>query len=173
VRLPCYLNTIISTPLIIINLLFLTSLAWRCENLSVHHPPPFPSYPPHHCPFTPVEPGYGVDLFEDDYLFLLPAADLRMDPALRPRPVFSVAFAYLYNLATQLNDGIFTVHRFSVATSARLRKSGCVFRLYVYGGIFDNPPRFFFFYLLVEQFVFGFVSLFFVAWDGRGKCEGG
>jgi hypothetical protein len=39
----------------------------------------FPITPPHHCPFTPVEPGYGVDLFEYDYL-LLPAADLRMDP---------------------------------------------------------------------------------------------
>jgi hypothetical protein len=48
-------------------------------------------------PFTPVEPGYGVGLFEDDYLFLLPAVDLRMDPALRPRPVSLVAFAYLGN----------------------------------------------------------------------------
>jgi hypothetical protein len=56
---------------------------------------PSPSYPSHHCPCTPVEPYYGADLFEDDYLFLLPAADLRMDPALRPRPVSSVAFAYL------------------------------------------------------------------------------
>jgi hypothetical protein len=66
----------------------------------------FPSYPPHHCPFTPVEPGYGVDLFEDDYL-LLPAADLRMDPALRPRPVSSVAFAYLGN-TPQLDHCPFT-----------------------------------------------------------------
>jgi hypothetical protein len=43
--------------------------------------PTFLAFPtiPHHCPFTPVEPGYGVDLFEDDYLFLLPAADLKMD----------------------------------------------------------------------------------------------
>jgi hypothetical protein len=42
--------------------------------------PPFFAFPiisHHRCPFTPVEPGYGVDLFEDDYLFLLPAADLR------------------------------------------------------------------------------------------------
>jgi hypothetical protein len=31
-----------------------------------------------------VEPGYGVDLFEDDYLLLLPPADLRMDPAEAP-----------------------------------------------------------------------------------------
>jgi hypothetical protein len=45
---------------------------------------------------------------------------------------------------TRLNDGIFTVHRFSVATSTRLRKSECVFRFYVYGRIFDNPPGFFF-----------------------------
>jgi hypothetical protein len=29
----------------------------------------FPIIPPHHCPFTPVMPGYWVDLFEDDYLF--------------------------------------------------------------------------------------------------------
>jgi hypothetical protein len=43
----------------------------------------------------------------------------------------------------RLNDGIFTVHRFSVATSARLRKSECVFRFYVYGGIFDNLPGYF------------------------------
>jgi hypothetical protein len=43
------------------------------------------------------EPGYGIDLFEDSYLFLLPAADLRMDPALRPRLVSLVAFAYLCN----------------------------------------------------------------------------
>jgi hypothetical protein len=48
---------------------------------------------------------------------------------------------------TRLNDGIFTVHRFSVATSARLRKSECVFRFYVYGGIFDNPPGFFCLYV--------------------------
>jgi hypothetical protein len=83
-----------------------------------------------------VEPGYGVDLFEDDYLLLL-AADLRMDPALRPRPVSSVAFAYLGN--TPLN---------------------------VYGGIFDNPPGFFF-YLHAEQFVFVFVFLFFCfLWPG-------
>jgi hypothetical protein len=65
----------------------------------------FPSYPPHHCPFTPVEPDYGVGLVEDDYLFLLPAADLRMDPALRPRPASSVTFAYLGN-ALQLDHSI-------------------------------------------------------------------
>jgi hypothetical protein len=77
--------------------LFLTSLAWRCENLFAHQPSPSPSHSPHHCPSTPVEPGYGVDLFEDNYLLLSLAADLRMDPALRPRPVSSVAFAYLGN----------------------------------------------------------------------------
>jgi hypothetical protein len=66
-----------------------------------------------------------------------------MDPAPRPGPVSSVAFAYLgnaYNSTSRLNDGKFTVHRFSVTTSARLHKSECVFRFYVYGGIFDNPP---------------------------------
>jgi hypothetical protein len=90
-----------------------------------------------------VEPGYGDDVYEADYLLLFIAADLRMDPALRPRPVSSVAFAYLgntYNSTTRLADGIFRVHRFSVATSARLHKSECVFRFYVYGGIFDHPP---------------------------------
>jgi hypothetical protein len=98
---------------------------------------------PHVTPFTPVEPGYGVDLSEDDYQLLFLAADLRMDPALKPRPVSSGASAYLgnaYNSTTRLNDGRFTVHRVSVATSARLHKSQCVFRFYVYGGIFDNPP---------------------------------
>jgi hypothetical protein len=123
--------------------LFLTSLAWRCENLFAHQSSPSPSHSPDHCPFTPVEPGYGDDLYEDDYQLLLLAADLRMDPALRPRPVSSVAFAYLgnaYNSTTRLNDGIFTVHRVSVATFARLHQSECVFRFYVYGGIFDNPP---------------------------------
>jgi hypothetical protein len=66
-----------------------------------------------------------------------------MDPALRRHPVPSVAFAYLgntYNATSRFNDGIFTVHQVSVATSARLHKSECVFRFYVYGGIFDNPP---------------------------------
>jgi hypothetical protein len=90
-----------------------------------------------------------------------------MDPALGPRPVSSVAFAYLGN-ALQLDHSIerryiFTVHRFSVATSARLRKSECLFRFYVYGGIFDNPPGFFF-YLHVEQSVFVFVC-------GLGRSE--
>jgi hypothetical protein len=111
-----------------------TSLAWRCEIFFAHHSSPSPSHSPHHGPFTPVVPGYGVVLYEDDYLLLLLAADLRMDPALRPRPVSSVAFVYLgnaYNSTTRLNDGIFTVHRFSVATSARLHQSECVFRFYV------------------------------------------
>jgi hypothetical protein len=114
---------------------FLTSLAWRCENLFAHQSSPSPSDSPRHCPFTPVEPGYGVGLYEDEYLLLLLAADLRMDPGLRPRPVSLVASACLgnaYNSTTRLNDGIFTVHRFSVATSARLHKSGCDFRFFVY-----------------------------------------
>jgi hypothetical protein len=59
-----------------------------------------------------MEPGDGVDLFEDDYLFLLPAADLRMDLALRPRPVSSVASAYLGN-ALQLDHSIERRHIYS------------------------------------------------------------
>jgi hypothetical protein len=43
---------------------------------------------------------------------------------------------------TRLNDGIFRVDQFSVVTSARLHQSECVFRCFVYGGIFDNPPGF-------------------------------
>jgi hypothetical protein len=43
---------------------------------------------------------------------------------------------------TRLNDGIFTVHRFSVATSTRPHQSECVFRFFVHGGIFDNPLGF-------------------------------
>jgi hypothetical protein len=77
-----------------------------------------------------VEPGYGDDVYEADYLLPFLAADLRMDPALRPRPVSSVAFAYLgntHNSTTLLNDSIFTVHRFSAATSARLQQSESVF----------------------------------------------
>jgi hypothetical protein len=41
-----------------------------------------------------------------------------------------------------LNDGIFRVHRFSVVTPARLHKSDFIFRFYVYGGTFDNPPEY-------------------------------
>jgi hypothetical protein len=152
-------------PVLRLLFLLLTSLAWRCENLFAHHSSPSPSYPPHHCPFTPVEPGYGVDLFEDDYLFLLPAADLRMDPALRPRPVSSVALVTFYNSTTRLNDGIFRVHRFSVVTPARLHRSDFIFRFYVYGGTFDNPPG----YLLSAcGTVFGALcadGFFWICWD--------
>jgi hypothetical protein len=71
----------------------------------------FPSYPTHHCPFTPVVPGHGVDLFEDDYLFLLRAADLRMDPALRPRPVSSLTSVTLHNSTTlKAHRGIYYLH---------------------------------------------------------------
>jgi hypothetical protein len=136
--------------------LFLTSLAWRYENLFAHQSSPSPSDSPRHCPFTPVEPGYGVDLYEDEYLLLLLAADLRMDPALRPRPVSSVASAYFgnaYNSTTRLNDGIFTVHRFSVATSARLHKSERVFRFYVTVQYLTTHRDY---YLHVEQNVFFF-----------------
>jgi hypothetical protein len=45
--------------------------------------------------------------------------------------------------ATRLNDGIFRVLGFPL-TPARLHKSDFVFRFYVYGGIFGNPPRYFF-----------------------------
>jgi hypothetical protein len=44
-----------------------------------------------------VEHGYGDDVYEADYLLPFLAADLRMDPALRPRPVSSVAFGYVGN----------------------------------------------------------------------------
>jgi hypothetical protein len=87
------------------NQMISTSLAWRCENLFAHHSSPSPSYPPHHCPFTLVGSGYGVGLFEDNYLFLLPAADLRMDPALRPRPVSSLTLVTLHN-----SGGVFYLH---------------------------------------------------------------
>jgi hypothetical protein len=43
---------------------------------------------------------------------------------------------------TRLNNGIFTVHRVTVATSTRLRKPEYDFRFYVYGKIFDNQPGF-------------------------------
>jgi hypothetical protein len=76
------------------------SLAWRCEFFFAHYSSASPSYPPHHCPFTPVEPGYGVGLFEDDYLFLLPVVDLRMDPALRPHLVSSLTSVTLHNSST-------------------------------------------------------------------------
>jgi hypothetical protein len=131
------------------------------KDIFAHHSLAFPIISPSS---LPLHPSYGVDLFEDDYLFLLPVADLRMDPALRLRPVSSVALVTLYNSTARLNDGIFTVHRFSVATSTRLRKSECVFRFYVYGGIFDNPPG----YLLSARgTVFGALcadGFFWVCW---------
>jgi hypothetical protein len=108
------------------------------EYIFAHHSSPSPPHPHYHCPFTPVEPGYGVDLFEDDFQFL-PAADLRMDPALRPVQslrLHSLTSVILHNSTSRLNDGIFTVYQFSVATSARFHKSECVFQFYVYGGIF-------------------------------------
>jgi hypothetical protein len=128
-----------------------------------------------------VEPGYGVGLVEDEYLFLLPAADLRMDPALRPRPVSSLTSVTLYNSTTRLNDGIFKVHRFSGVTPARLHRSDFIFRFYVYGGTFDNPPGYLLsargtvFGALCADGSFGFVGttgvlsasvLGFMVWDG-------
>jgi hypothetical protein len=68
------------------------------------------------------------------------------------------------NSTTRLNDGIFTVHRFSVATSARQHQSECVFRSYISGGIFDNPPGFFLSARGTVCFCFlFFVFLFFVS----------
>jgi hypothetical protein len=131
-----------------------TSLAWGCENLFAHHSLPSPSYPPYYCLFTPVEASYGIDLFKDNYLFLLPAADLRMDPALRPRPGSSVAFAYLVN-ALQPNHSTERRHIYSpsvfrcdIRSTAQI---GMCFRFYLYGRIFDNLSGFL--YLHVEQFV--------------------
>jgi hypothetical protein len=102
----------------------------------------FRSHSPHHCACTLVERGYGDGVYEADYLLIFIAADLRRDPPLILRQLSSVVLAYLgntYNSTTRLNDGIFTVHGVSVATSARLHKSECVFRFYIFTGIFDNP----------------------------------
>jgi hypothetical protein len=117
---------------------------------------------PGYCPFTPVESGYGVDLFEDDNLLLL-AADLRMDRALRPHPVSSVAFTYLGN-TLQLDRSIERRHiynslvfRCDICSTAQIGMCFLILR------IFDNSLGFL--YLYVEQFVFFF---FFVAWGGRG-----
>jgi hypothetical protein len=62
------------------------------------------------------------------YLLLLPVADLRMDPALRPRPVSSLTST------TQSSIG----RRYIYSPSE------CVFRFYVYDRIFDNLLGFFF-----------------------------
>jgi hypothetical protein len=69
-----------------------TPLAWCCEIFS----PTILRLSPSSLPLHSVVPGYGIDLFEDDYLFL-PAADLRMDPALRPRPISSLTSVTLHN----------------------------------------------------------------------------
>jgi hypothetical protein len=81
-----------------------------------------------------------------------------------------IGIVHPLNSTTRLNDGIFTVHQFSVATSARLHQSECVFRFYISGGIFDNPPGFFlsargtvyfcFFVFCFLFFVFCFLFLF-------------
>jgi hypothetical protein len=58
--------------------------------------------------------GYGVEfkLFEDKYLHLVAAANLKMDPALIPRLVSSVAFACMSN-ARQLNHLIERRHTYN------------------------------------------------------------
>jgi hypothetical protein len=93
----------------------------------------------------------------------------------------SLTSVTLRNSTTRLNDGIFKVHRFSVVTPARLHKSDFVFRSYVYGGTFDNPPGYFFictwnsFGGFMRSGFFGFVGTTsvlsasvsdFVVWDG-------
>jgi hypothetical protein len=107
-----------------------------------------------------------------------------MNLALRPRPVSSVASltsATLYNSTTRLNYGIFRVHQFSVVIPAELHKSDFIFRFYVYGSTFDNPPGYllsahgtvfgalcadrFFGYVGTTGVVSGSVSDF-VVWDG-------
>jgi hypothetical protein len=91
-----YCHTRIHAPHILRHLfLFLTSLAWRCENLFTHQSSPSQSHFPHHSYPTLVRSCYGFDIFKDDYMLLLLAANLRMDLALRLRPVSSVAFVYL------------------------------------------------------------------------------
>jgi hypothetical protein len=86
---------------------------------------------------------------------------------------------------TRLNDGIFRVHRFFVATPAQLHKSDFVFRFYVYGSTFDNPPGYLLsargtvFGALCAHGFFGFVRTIgvlsapvsnFVVWDGGLPC---
>jgi hypothetical protein len=66
-------------------------LAWGCEKKFAHHSSPSPSYSPHHCVFTPVEPGYGADLFEDD-LSVSPPYSRSKD-----RSCIEAPFAYLGN----------------------------------------------------------------------------
>jgi hypothetical protein len=83
-------------------------------------------------------------IYSKTIIYFSSASDSRMGTEWRPRLVSLVAFAYLHNLTTRLNDGIFIVHRFSIATPARLRKSDFVFRFYVYGGTFDNQRGYFF-----------------------------
>jgi hypothetical protein len=115
-----------------------------------------------HCPFTPVEPGYRVDLFEDDYLFPLPAADLRMDPALRPLPASSLTSVTLYNTYI----GFPLRHPLDCANRNMFFNS-------TYTAEYLATHRDFFIYLHVEQFVFVFLFLFFVAWGGLGEYGGG
>jgi hypothetical protein len=125
-------HRIIECCILCLYFLFLTTLAWRCENLFAHQYSPFPSYSPDHCAFNPVEPCYGVILYEDHYLLLLLAPDLRMDPTLRPIQSlrlysFTSTSGTLTSSTTRLKDGIFTVHQFSVAISAQLHQSESVF----------------------------------------------
>jgi hypothetical protein len=55
----------------------------------------------------------------------------------------------------RLNDGIFRVW-FSVMTPAQLHKLDAVFRIYLYGGKFDNPPGY---CLSARETIFGTVAL--------------
>jgi hypothetical protein len=86
---------------------------------------------------------------------------------------------------TRLNNGIFRVHRFSVVTPARLHKSDSVFRFYVYGGIFVNPPGYLLsargtafgalcadgFFLDMLGLLVCFLPLFRTLWFGTEDCR--
>jgi hypothetical protein len=81
-----------------------------------------------------VEPSYEVDLFGDDYLSLLSTADLRMDPASSPRPVSSVAFAYLGNTTLQSGDIVFSIFYTYVSLQMPNFRAGIIlFGLYIKG----------------------------------------
>jgi hypothetical protein len=88
-------------------------------------------------------PGYGVDLFEDNYLFLLSVTDLRMEPALRPRPVSSVAFAYLGN-TPQIDHSIERRHIYSPSVfRCDIHSIAQIAMCFLILRIFDNPPGYF------------------------------
>jgi hypothetical protein len=165
-------------PLIIINFfIFLTSLAWRCDIFS----PTILRLPRQSLSSLPLHSG-GAWLwgwFSRRRLSISLSCGRFKDGSRIEAP--SSLLVTLYNSTTRLNDGIFRVHWFSVVTPARLHQSECVFRFYVYGGTFDNPPGYFLsargtvFGALCAHGIFGFVGTTgvlpafvsdFVVWDG-------